>query len=70
MYGSVMALHKHFGYTCGATEIAVDLERRMCVEHVGVCASVLILDGDIRVFEFQLVSDKSICVVAVKQTCP
>jgi hypothetical protein len=34
-----MALHKHFSYSGGSTEIAIDLEWWMCIKKIGIRAT-------------------------------
>ena len=63
-----MTLDKHLGNTRCATEVAVNLEGGMGIEHVGVGATLLTasrLDGG-----FDLLADERHRMVAVEEACP
>ena len=68
----ILALHQHLGNACRATEIAIDLERRMSVEEVGVGAAAQL--GFVRHIAFvrqtQLVLDELVGMVAIEETSP
>ena len=71
--GSVVALHEHLGDARRAPEVAVDLERRVGVHHVGICSPALLLcaeDEEGVGGQRQLVGNEFVGVVAVEQPCP
>lgn len=63
---SIVALHEHLGYTGHTTEVSIDLERRMRIEEVGICATFLLLIAH----EGELVSDQLVSMIAIEHTCP
>ena len=55
LYATIVALHQHFCYTSAATEVAIYLEWWVSIKHVSVCATIYVLYGTVRVFQFQLI---------------
>ena len=71
MYGTVVALKQHLGNTRRSTEVAVDLEGRVCIEEVGESAPVGILaSGILRGKQTQHVLQNGQGMGAVEHTCP
>ena len=65
-----MTLHQHFGNAGTTAKVTINLERRMCIEHVGISTAILILDGYVGRFQFQLILDEFVGVVAIQQSGP
>ena len=67
MYVSGMALYKHFCDAGNTTKVAVDLEGRVCIKEVGVCAACFPerCYGGLYLFAYELHG-----MVAIEQACP
>ena len=71
MYGAVVALQEHLCNACCATEVAVDLERRMGVEEVRIGAAVgILLYAAVVGQQVEHVGDDLQGVVAIEHTRP
>ena len=62
-----MTLHQHLGNTGRTTEVSVDLERRMRIEKIGICTSVLAFFIGRRTYLF---GNQLISVVTIEQPRP
>jgi hypothetical protein len=68
-----VALEQHLGNASGATEVSINLEWRVSIEHVGIGATALLLcteDEESVDSERQLVLDEFVGMFTIKQTCP
>ena len=43
MHGTIVTLYKHLGNASGGTEVAVNLEGRMGIKHIGIGPAVWML---------------------------
>ena len=73
MYSAIVALDEHLGYACRATEVAVNLEWRVGIEEIAVCAALLLhlsVGHELVVGQCQLLLYELIGMVSVEHTCP
>ena len=65
MHSPVMALYQHLCNTGTAPEITIYLERRMCIEHIGISSSIRIRNSNIRILQFQLILNQLIGMITI-----